>query len=137
MWITAFLGLRSEWAKCHARAARWSEEVSLLVEEMRRVLWFAHWKVNWWGCQANLRQDQREDIQEGLAAYAAKQAAIWEEMGSRFSAEWYPLLRGNGLSTEWPEEYLERWASLDLSKEVQGQGRDAEMEDGDSDDSDD
>ena len=55
--MTAWLGLRSEWAKCHARAARWSEEVRLLVEEMRRVLWFAQWKVNWWGCQATLRQD--------------------------------------------------------------------------------
>jgi hypothetical protein len=96
---------------------------------MRRVLWFAHWKVNWWGCQANLRQDQRADIQEGLVAYAAKQAAIWEEMGSRFSAEWYPLLRGNGLPTEWPEEYMERWAGVEWSEATEGQGGGSDMED--------
>ena len=50
-------------------------------------------------------------------------------MGNSFSAEWYPLLRGNGLPTEWPEEYLKRWAGVEWSEPSEGQGGGSDMED--------
>ncbi|KAG1845839.1 hypothetical protein F4604DRAFT_1884248 [Suillus subluteus] len=37
-------GVRIEWCKTRARALRWSEEVELLREEMRRVLQFFAWQ---------------------------------------------------------------------------------------------
>ncbi|KAJ7699783.1 hypothetical protein B0H14DRAFT_3100193 [Mycena olivaceomarginata] len=40
--------LRIEWAKTRARAWRWTEEVDLVEEEMRRVLAFLNWKANHW-----------------------------------------------------------------------------------------
>ncbi|KAJ7099018.1 hypothetical protein C8R44DRAFT_593419, partial [Mycena epipterygia] len=41
-------GLRVEWAKTRARAHRWTEEVDLLEEEMRRILVFLEWRAGWW-----------------------------------------------------------------------------------------
>ncbi|KAG0691527.1 hypothetical protein DFH29DRAFT_1010861 [Suillus ampliporus] len=38
-------GVRIEWCKSRARALRWSEEVELLREEMRRVLQFFAWQA--------------------------------------------------------------------------------------------
>ena len=100
-------GLRTEWTKCHARASRWSEEVTLLIEEMRCVLWYLSWKRQWWVNHAHLRTDARLDVQMGLAGYAEKQAALLFRMGKRFADEWYPILIGKGFLTEWPEEFLD------------------------------
>ncbi|KAG1851559.1 hypothetical protein C8R48DRAFT_750003 [Suillus tomentosus] len=41
-------GVRIEWCKARARAARWSEEVDLLLEEMRRVLAYLEWEIGAW-----------------------------------------------------------------------------------------
>ena len=100
------IGLWVEWAKSRARAQRWSEEVVLLAEEMHRVLWFLKWKATWWTNQRDLRSDVRSDIQEGLTAYSAKQSATLLGMGMKFANKWYEILVENGLSVEWPEEFL-------------------------------
>jgi hypothetical protein len=42
------LGVRVEWLKLRARAARWREEILLLEEEMRRAIEFCDWKQRWW-----------------------------------------------------------------------------------------
>src|SRR4051794_22222389 len=42
------VALRIEWMKSRARAARWSEEVLLVVEEMCQVMQFLKWKAEWW-----------------------------------------------------------------------------------------
>jgi len=81
---------------------------------MRRVLWFLRWKISWWKEQGSLRQDVLPDIREGLVAYAEKQAAILDRMRIKFSDEWYGVLATNGLSTEWPEEDLARWAGYQV-----------------------
>lgn len=39
--------LQAEWAKSRARATRWTEEVMLLKEEMRRALAFLNWRAQW------------------------------------------------------------------------------------------
>jgi hypothetical protein len=113
-------GLRTEWAKSFARAARWEEEVSLLVEEMRRVLWFVRWKREWWNMQGKVRGEEagiQLKIVNGLMGYAAKQAAMWDDMGMRFASEWFPLLRSNGLPAEWPGEYLDKWEGILIGDE--------------------
>jgi hypothetical protein len=99
-------GLRAEWAKTRARAARWSEEVVLLAEEMRRVLCFLKWKAKWWIDRQDLRTDVRPDIQEGLVAYSQKQSAILLRMATRFANQWRPTLFTRGLPVDWPSEFL-------------------------------
>jgi hypothetical protein len=46
--------LRVEWAKSRARAARWTEDTSLLEDEMRRVIEFQECRAGWWRTQAHL-----------------------------------------------------------------------------------
>ncbi|KAJ6575811.1 hypothetical protein B0H10DRAFT_1837609 [Mycena sp. CBHHK59/15] len=64
--------LRIEWARTRARAWRWTEEVDLLEEEMRRVLEFLKWRAGWWMSLVDQRPEVVEDVvlQEGFTAYA-------------------------------------------------------------------
>jgi hypothetical protein len=71
---------------------RWSEEVELLREEMRRVIQFFHWQVDWWEKQQYLRSDKVPEVLEGLAAYAAKQVSIRRAFGVHFRKLWAPYL---------------------------------------------
>jgi hypothetical protein len=93
-----------EWAQSRARAARWDEEVKLLVEEMRQVLHFLKWKQRWWRDQGEQRKDARSDVLEGLRAYAEKQAGILGQLEKRFAKEWRQVLLMRGLRLEEPEE---------------------------------
>ena len=113
---TFFLGLRVEWAKSRARAIRWSEEVTLLVEEMRRVLWFLRWKKLWWMDHAHMRTTASPEVNDGLLAYSAKQAGILHNMAMHFADEWYPILIANGFCAEWPLEYVE--GRSDMPREI-------------------
>jgi hypothetical protein len=91
--------------------------VTLLVEEMRRVLWFFWWRRTSWLEKGQECGHVREDLKEGLAGYAAKQAAILEGLGEQFANEWYLTLVSHGLDTEWPRRYLEKWSGIDLDLE--------------------
>ncbi|KAG1893513.1 uncharacterized protein F5891DRAFT_1196364 [Suillus fuscotomentosus] len=59
-----------EWAKACARSLRWSEEVLLLKEEMRRVRQYLGWRAQWW------LDHHDKGIVEGARAYAYRQSAI-------------------------------------------------------------
>ncbi|KIM73218.1 hypothetical protein PILCRDRAFT_15408 [Piloderma croceum F 1598] len=83
-------GMRVEWAKTHARANRWQEEVILLTEEMRR----------------SRRDDVRADIMDGLGAYAHRQVDLMHRLAESFAALWYPVLSAEGITIEWPEYYV-------------------------------
>ncbi|KAJ7073553.1 hypothetical protein B0H15DRAFT_792741, partial [Mycena belliarum] len=81
--------LRVEWAKTRARAHRWTEEVDLLEEEMRRTLVFLDWKVSWWqGLQEGRPEQDDPILREGLNAYATRQADIFAEMKAGFEKAW-------------------------------------------------
>ncbi|KAG1788974.1 uncharacterized protein HD556DRAFT_1311720 [Suillus plorans] len=80
--------VRIEWCKARARAARWSEEVELLAEEMRRVLAFLEWQGSWWHQCTMLRSSEKTTEQEGLQAYAYRQAALRSAMRTSFQARW-------------------------------------------------
>ncbi|KAF8230324.1 hypothetical protein L208DRAFT_1282617, partial [Tricholoma matsutake] len=64
-----------EWLKCHARAAKWKEEIQLLEEEMRQATRFCAWKGNWWDKQAHHQTSILSHLTKGLATYATENAA--------------------------------------------------------------
>jgi hypothetical protein len=86
---------------------RFSEEVKLLNEEMRRVLVFLEWEACRWEERAMGRIQTHVPaaavdpttaptmpvvlggaLDEGLWAYAQRQAAIWRNLFTRFSTQW-------------------------------------------------
>ncbi|KAJ7839042.1 hypothetical protein B0H14DRAFT_3458992 [Mycena olivaceomarginata] len=82
--------LRIEWAKTRARAYRWTEEVDLVEEEMRRVLEFLQWKADQWGARMKERLSTglEEGLEEGLIAYAQRQAQTTLALRVRFQENW-------------------------------------------------
>ncbi|TFY58982.1 hypothetical protein EVJ58_g6062 [Rhodofomes roseus] len=72
--------LRIEWCKTRARAKRWSEEVELLQEEMRRVQAYHQWKADEWLKKTNPLPMLPADYHEGLSAYAQRQAEVRTSM---------------------------------------------------------
>ncbi|KAH8105654.1 hypothetical protein DFH11DRAFT_1464741, partial [Phellopilus nigrolimitatus] len=96
------LGIRVEWAKAQARAERWQEEITLVVEEMRRTLVYCDWKAGWWREQATLRRVSEDPaLAAGLQACAEKQAVIWEGLAMSFAARWYKTVTARGHAIEW------------------------------------
>lgn len=67
---------------------RWEEEVTLLREEMRRVRAFLTWHADWWIGQQHRRLDAAEALQEGLEAYARRQAHLRIALREQFARKW-------------------------------------------------
>ncbi|KAJ7836821.1 hypothetical protein B0H13DRAFT_2106465 [Mycena leptocephala] len=63
---------RVEWARARSRKIRWSEEVMLLREEMRRVLRYLGWQETW----------------AGARVYAMKEAAWHGKLAAFFRTKW-------------------------------------------------
>ncbi|KAJ7028878.1 hypothetical protein C8F04DRAFT_1265444 [Mycena alexandri] len=80
--------IRVEWARARARKVRWTEEVLLLREEMRRVLRYLAWQAGWWREQVGLRSDWTAEVEDGARAYACKQAAWHERLAGYFRTKW-------------------------------------------------
>lgn len=55
---------------------RWTEEVELLVEEMRRVKAFFTWQAWWWETQTSRLTGIRAPEAEGICAYAIRQSRM-------------------------------------------------------------
>ena len=81
--------MRVQWCRTRARAMRWSEEVLLVHEEMRRVLDYMSWFVNWWTSHAVVPSITHDPyLSEGLTAYAAKQADLKLSLRNHFKMMW-------------------------------------------------
>ncbi|KAK7023733.1 CxC2 domain-containing protein [Favolaschia claudopus] len=80
--------VRIEWSRAQARRDRWTEEVMLLREEMRRVLRFLNSQALWWEQRLVVEREVREDIRAGLRAYAARQASSARAISRRFRSMW-------------------------------------------------
>jgi hypothetical protein len=91
-FIDMAAGVRVEWCKARARAMRWSEEVDLLQEEMRRVLQFFDWQATWWNSQKERRLAEPAEERDGLRAYAARQGSLRRNFHWHFSRLWEPYL---------------------------------------------
>lgn len=85
-------GLRIEWCKARAREGRWSEEVLLLLEEMRRVIEFFKWQAKWWKDRGTAAVFAKAAHQEGGLAYAARQAHIRLAMIKHVQEFWVAVL---------------------------------------------
>ncbi|KAJ6511876.1 hypothetical protein C8R47DRAFT_1173309 [Mycena vitilis] len=83
-------GLRVEWCKAWARTRRWTEEVRLLREEMRRVPVTLRRKAAWWmeRCFPTGFEDEHK---EGANAYATKQATLFTNLAAEFEKMWAPV----------------------------------------------
>lgn len=81
-------GLRIEWCKARACEGRWSEEVLLLLEEMRRVIEFFKWQAKWWKDRGTAAIFAKPAHQEGGLAYAARQAHIRLTMVKHIQELW-------------------------------------------------
>ncbi|OJT14653.1 hypothetical protein TRAPUB_8796 [Trametes pubescens] len=97
--------MRTEWARSRARAHRWEEEEKLLLEEMRRVVAFFTWRAAWWCDQAGRREGVSTRLGRGLAIYARRQAAVFEDLATRCGARWYAYLKTLGPLPDWIKTY--------------------------------
>ncbi|KAJ7578945.1 hypothetical protein C8J56DRAFT_796995, partial [Mycena floridula] len=79
--------LRLQWLRARARANRWSEELLLLIEEMRRAVVTLSWQADWWKDQQN-RRSVDASLSEGLDAYAKRQAQLKEDLSQHFQYLW-------------------------------------------------
>ena len=94
--------MRVQWTTSHARMERWTEEVELLQEEMRRVVTFLEWKAGHWLRKQDMRSTRATpSVQSGLRAYARKQAAIYRGLAVSFSRMWRPTLISHNLEHSW------------------------------------
>lgn len=72
-----------------ARVRRWTEEVELLQEEMRRVLAFLQWQSDWWKTRGgDLSHVPDDTIRAGMIAYRERQAQLRLDMRERFKSLW-------------------------------------------------
>ncbi|KAG2050816.1 hypothetical protein BDR06DRAFT_983821 [Suillus hirtellus] len=69
-----------------------SEEVDLLLEEMWRVLAYLEWEIGAWRSCATMRQLNKVPEQEGLEAYAFRQAGLCADMRRSFQGIWHNVL---------------------------------------------
>lgn len=91
--------MRVEWVKGRARALRWTEEVSLLKEEMRRVLVSLEYTARWWEGRAEPWDCIDVVLAEGIRAYALRQASIQRALADKFRKLWAaPLARDPAVS---------------------------------------
>ena len=102
--------VRHEWMTCRARADRWREESDLLQEEMRRVVAFLEWKSHSWDRSVGSRLGSvTADVQNGIDAYARKQASMYHELAISLANQWIPYLLASGLGISWVKTYP--WAA--------------------------
>lgn len=85
------LDLRVEWLKCRARSQRWTEEVSLLKEEMRRSIAYCRWKATWWSQQSERLGCVDPVLAEGLVAYASQQMAFESRRATAWEGKWFTI----------------------------------------------
>lgn len=81
--------MRIEWCEARARANRFSEEIELVEEEMRRTLAFLEWQAQWWRNQGgDLTHIIDSKTREGLLAYRERQSALRLGLRDRFQEVW-------------------------------------------------
>jgi len=100
------IALRVEWCRSRACVMRYAKEVELLLEEMRRVLAFLEWDRDRWNNRAlhirqadaatdpptpSLSHGKKTAFEEGLRAYALRQASIRQRLFDTFAQQWHDV----------------------------------------------
>ncbi|PPQ94946.1 hypothetical protein CVT25_003958 [Psilocybe cyanescens] len=124
-----------EWTKARARMMRWQEEYAIIQEEMRRVVMWFEWKVEWWVQQAACQENTKPDILRGVSAYAYKQADLMWHMAICCALDWLPTLANKKIQPLWGAKYATEVATQQKkrakTKENIAQGDDIEVLDHD------
>ena len=76
---------------------------------MQWMIVYCNWKAAWWLGQAKELQDLSPMVQQGVAAYTVKQAAVYIRLAKYFRQIWHPALISNNVEVEWPLEYQGQW----------------------------
>ena len=101
MWV--------EWCKAQECAARYEEEIVLVVEEMRRTLAYFKWLTREWESRAVAPPVDGpgidDMIRKGISAYAYRQARIYRKMKDVFINSWYECLQEKDLGSPWLKRY--------------------------------
>jgi hypothetical protein len=82
---------------------RWSEEIMLLLEEMRRVLAFLDWHAKWWDHRQRLWEGLSPTEDEGMVAYAQQQAELRRALRNHFLSQWRHVDEWISLGTRHPD----------------------------------
>jgi hypothetical protein len=116
-YLIKIAAVRVEWCKAWARSRRWTEEVNLLKEEMRRVVAAHEYKVGWWTqrCDGTGRVWPSIDHEEGARAYASEHAAMHEDLIAHCQLVWgrerkmptAPIERTDGVDSDSSEDVVE------------------------------
>ena len=96
MFVPSFIlsAVRVQWAKSRARMQRFTEEVMLLTEEMKRVRRFMQWKAQNWQSKTDelLTAQSISDMHaEGLKAYAQRRSLFYLNLDKHFTQLWQPI----------------------------------------------
>jgi hypothetical protein len=67
---------------------RWTEEITLVQEEIRRVSACLSWYANWWSSRAGVGIQYDPFLSEGFTAYAERQAHLRASLQGRFQGLW-------------------------------------------------
>ncbi|KAJ7711916.1 hypothetical protein B0H14DRAFT_3638925 [Mycena olivaceomarginata] len=111
-WICCMTLLRLEWCKAYARAKRYSEDVRLLREEMRRTVAFGYTSAALWDELAEGElPDSDPELTEGRRAYAAEHADTERKTCRRLEEKWAGILAK-------ADQYLEGTVGLDAESVV-------------------
>ncbi|CAK5273727.1 unnamed protein product [Mycena citricolor] len=92
--------IRIEWARARARRDRWSEEVIMLKEEMRRVCAYLQWQSEWWSKRQAQREDWEGAVEAGARAYALKQSAWHLGLREYLTRKWGARIGGTSFDKE-------------------------------------
>ncbi|KIJ21125.1 hypothetical protein PAXINDRAFT_160454 [Paxillus involutus ATCC 200175] len=95
------------------------KEVTLLQEEIRRVLAFLQWQVDWWLERAEARSFEIEADREGSRAYTERQAALQRAMREAFQTKWsvVPVLL---MSEVQPPKNIDDTPSMEAPPDLDG-----------------
>ncbi|KAF7317388.1 hypothetical protein HMN09_00475100 [Mycena chlorophos] len=92
--------VRVQWCKALALRDRWTEEVELTREEMKRVLRELQAIENDWTTRASQRTNADHELTRALTAYAKKQMAVVQRVAKGFYRQWNlsmaEIVRGMG-----------------------------------------
>jgi hypothetical protein len=93
---------------------RWSEQVELVLEEMRRtVTTFAAFAQTWTTRADDVSKHEpflMDDIARGLRAHAHRSANTWLSLAIACIQLWVPFLQKNDFKLDWPDVLLQHVA---------------------------
>lgn len=98
--LTVFVALRVEYLKARARATRWEEHKYMLLEEQRRVSMSLENTAVQWDARRIEALVVDDPYRQGLAAYAAEQAAIQRRLKAKYERLWASMPPPPTVATE-------------------------------------